>query len=106
MASRNLYTLGALVALLAVSCDKQGMQAPDARTEGQDSAPAANAHRIVSFNDEVMPILSDKCFHCHGPDAQNQESDFRLDTEEHAKQALKDGGYGIVAGNLEKSILQ
>ena len=57
----------------------------------------------VSFNDEVMPILSDKCFHCHGPDADNQKSDFRLDTEKHAKQALKDGGWGIVAGSLEKS---
>lgn len=73
-------------------------------TPPNDTSTASN-HRKVSFNDEVMPILSDKCFHCHGPDAENQKSDFRLDTEKHAKQALKDGGYGVVAGSLEKSIV-
>jgi hypothetical protein len=59
----------------------------------------------VSFNNHVMPILSDKCFHCHGPDAKNQESDYRLDTEENAKKALEGGGFGIVAGNLQESVL-
>ncbi|MFT5906780.1 MAG: hypothetical protein ACI9E1_002392, partial [Cryomorphaceae bacterium] len=49
------------------------------------------SYEKVSFNNHVMPILSDKCFHCHGPDAKNQESDYRLDTEENAKKALEGG---------------
>ena len=48
------------------------------------------SYEKVSFNNHVMPILSDKCFHCHGPDASNQESDYRLDTEENAKKALEE----------------
>ncbi len=52
----------------------------------------------LSFNADVKPILSDRCFKCHGPDAENQKSDFRLDTQGHAFANL--GGYfGIVAGD-------
>lgn len=40
----------------------------------------------IDFNRQIRPILSDKCFKCHGPDAKNQKSDFRLDTFEHAIQ--------------------
>ena len=56
----------------------------------------------VDFNRDIRPILADKCYFCHGPDAKNQKSEFRLDTEENA---LKDlGGYfGIVPGNLKES---
>ncbi len=53
-----------------------------------------DASNSVSFNDDVRPILSDKCFHCHGPDATNQESDFRLDTEEHAHESIVPGDLG------------
>jgi hypothetical protein len=45
----------------------------------------------VSFTRDVRPILSDKCFHCHGPDADNQESSFRLDTREHALEGIEEG---------------
>lgn len=58
----------------------------------------------LSFTQDVKPILSDRCFHCHGPDAKNQKSEFRLDTEEKAFADL--GGYfGIKPGDLEKSEL-
>ena len=58
----------------------------------------------ISFNRDVRPILSDRCFKCHGPDATNQDSEFRLDTREHATTDL--GGYfGIVPGNLADSEL-
>ena len=45
----------------------------------------------VSFNRDVRPILSDKCYHCHGPDADNQKSDLRLDTREAALDAIAEG---------------
>lgn len=56
----------------------------------------------ISFNRDIRAILSDNCFKCHGPDAQNQESEFRLDTEEHAHADL--GGYfGIKPGDPDAS---
>ncbi|TWU54566.1 Planctomycete cytochrome C [Rubripirellula tenax] len=58
----------------------------------------------VSFNRDVRPILSDRCFKCHGPDAANQESEFRVDTFDNATVDL--GVYfGVVPGDLEKSEL-
>ncbi|MEM9367529.1 MAG: PSD1 and planctomycete cytochrome C domain-containing protein [Planctomycetota bacterium] len=56
----------------------------------------------VSFSRDVLPILSDRCFHCHGPDESHREADLRLDLEDSAKEDL--GGYAaIVEGSLEKS---
>ncbi len=58
----------------------------------------------VSYNFQVRPILSDRCYHCHGPDAENQASGLRLDTETNALADL--GGYAaIVPGDLETSEL-
>ena len=58
--------------------------------------------RALDFNRDVRPILSGKCFHCHGPDAENQKSEFRLDTHENATADL--GGYaGIAPGDLDAS---
>lgn len=58
----------------------------------------------VDFRRQVQPILADRCFHCHGPDSQNQDSSFRLDSQENLLADL--GGYaGVVPGNLEKSEL-
>lgn len=44
----------------------------------------------VSYNFHVRPILSDKCFACHGPDANKREAGLRLDIPEEAFKALKD----------------
>jgi len=38
----------------------------------------------VSFNRDVRPILSDKCFFCHGPDAAKREAELRLDVRDVA----------------------
>ena len=59
----------------------------------------------ISYNFHIRPILSDKCFACHGPDANKRESDLRLDTEEGAFKALKEspGKFALVAGKPEES---
>ena len=58
----------------------------------------------VDFNFHVKPILSDRCYACHGPDAQNQQADLRLDNADGAYAALASGhGYAIVPGKPGRS---
>lgn len=54
----------------------------------------AIADEQISFNRDVRPILSDKCFHCHGPDAAERQADLRLDQEDSAKQDRE--GYAAI----------
>ncbi|HPH19473.1 MAG TPA: hypothetical protein PLE32_11865, partial [Haliscomenobacter sp.] len=60
---------------------------------------------VVDFNFHVKPILSDRCFKCHGPDAQKREADLRLDTKEGLFQALEKhkDQFVIVPGKPESS---
>ena len=57
----------------------------------------------VSFNKQIRPILSDKCFACHGPDAATRKANLRFDIEKDALAALKSGGFAIVPGDITKS---
>ncbi|MBK1833822.1 PSD1 and planctomycete cytochrome C domain-containing protein [Roseibacillus ishigakijimensis] len=49
------------------------------------------ADEPVDFSYQILPLLSDACFHCHGPDENTREADLRLDTEE--------GLYGLLKGD-------
>ena len=54
----------------------------------------------LDFNREVRPILSDKCFSCHGPDEHGRKADLRLDLEREAKNPEL---FAIVEGKPEES---
>ena len=52
---------------------------------------AAAADKPVDFVRDVRPILSDKCFKCHGPDENARQGELRLDLEAAARKVLSPG---------------
>ena len=90
---RTLWCYHIFILLLASSCrnndyNKDQIELPD----------------VVDFNYHVKPILSDKCFACHGPDKNAIKADLRLDISEGAiKKILNSGNHAIVPKNLGKS---
>ncbi len=58
----------------------------------------------VDFQREVRPILSDNCFHCHGPDPNTRLAGLRLD-EKDAALAVRPNGAAIVPGDPAASLL-
>ena len=59
----------------------------------------------IDFARDVLPILSDRCFHCHGPDANaGREGDLRLDSESDVKRD-RDGDFVVKPGDTKHSLL-
>jgi len=94
----GLATLG-LCLLLAYACQPSGEQMAG---RGGNAIP-----ETVDFNLHIKPILSDRCFKCHGPDPKTREGDLGLHTEEAAFAALgkDDPHYAIVPGDPKSSTL-
>ena len=67
-------------------------------------APALPAAEL-SFNRDVRPLLSDRCFACHGPDATDRKADLRLDRADGEDGAYRThkGSTAIKPGSLEDS---
>ena len=59
----------------------------------QDATPAR-----IDFGLHIRPILSEHCFHCHGPDSAHRQADLRLDDEETARSVIE-------PGNVQQSAL-
>src|ERR1700736_4863565 len=57
------------------------------------------AEQSPSFNRDIRPILSDKCYVCHGPDAAAKKVPMRLDSEAAAKADLGGGRRSVVEGD-------
>ena len=63
------------------------------------------AQSPVDFAREVRPILSDRCFLCHGPDAAKREAGLRLDVRDVSLGKLKSGRIAVVPGDSANSEL-
>ena len=61
----------------------------------------------ISFNHDIRPILSNKCFSCHGPDKHERKAELRLDLSEGPDGAYreKDGIFALKPGSIDDSEL-
>ncbi|OYW24945.1 MAG: chromosome segregation protein [Planctomycetales bacterium 12-60-4] len=68
------------------------------------SFSSALSAAMIDFSRDIQPILSDKCYFCHGPDAKERKGDLRLDVDMDAK-AVKEGVAAILPGRSHESTL-
>jgi hypothetical protein len=64
--------------------------------------PAPVGAQAVDFNRDVLPLLSSRCFTCHGPDATTRKAGLRLDVRAAAL-ADRDGTPALVVGRPDQS---
>ena len=87
-----IRTLLAAAALVAAGCSPR---APE----------VAGVPDVVDFNFHVRPILSDRCFKCHGPDDRTRKAGLRLDTRDGPFARLDSGRIAVVPGSTRRSEL-
>ncbi len=70
------------------------------------AASYENLPEVIDFNFHVRPILSDRCYQCHGPDENARKAGLRLDVQDAALGQLHDKpGFAIVPEKPEESEL-
>ena len=67
--------------------------------------PQSNISRHLDFNQDVQPILANRCFSCHGPDPEMRKADLRLDLADWAMKKRQGHRDAIVPGQPRKSEL-
>ncbi len=91
----QLYSLFVLPVLFGC-----GPQLPDEVAIAYSALPEE-----IDFNFHVKPILSDKCFACHGPDPESLQADLRLDQRSSTLEVKQSDEVAIVPGKSTGSHL-
>jgi len=102
---RGVATLKITIALLVLAgCNTKSDSQNDYASVTTEDAKIPDK---IDFTFHVKPIISDRCFKCHGPDKNAIEGDFSLVSPEEAYKALGEDKdhYAIVPNNVEKSEL-
>lgn len=96
MRKRHCVALAAICLLAYIACNRPGADKGGRTSKLPDE---------VDYNFHIRPILSDKCFTCHGPDANKREAGLRLDIGDSAFKALKEtpGAFAFVPGKPHQS---
>src|SRR6266576_6339716 len=68
-------------------------------------ASSSFASSKLDFNRDIRPLLSEKCFACHGPDARKVKGGLRLDLRSVATKPANSGKIAIVPGKPAESDL-
>ncbi|WP_242202173.1 PSD1 and planctomycete cytochrome C domain-containing protein [Aestuariivivens insulae] len=78
---------------------------PNANLSSNSSNPNVKLPDSIDYIFHVKPILSDRCYLCHGPDGGTREAGLRLDTKEGAYAAIGEhlDKHAIVPGDIESS---
>ena len=103
-----IFPLLAAVTLLGSGCGERGGGTSSPASASKDAAAAGDdrlavsVRQAVSFNNDIRPILSENCYHCHGPDPGTREEGLRLDVREAAVDD-RNGFPAIVPGDRGKS---
>ena len=63
----------------------------------------SDAGEKISYSREILPILSDKCFYCHGPDKNHRKEDLRLDVRE---EAIKAGAWDLKSPEKSEALIR
>ncbi|MEO5999691.1 MAG: PSD1 and planctomycete cytochrome C domain-containing protein [Chitinophagaceae bacterium] len=92
------------ILLLIISCGVMLLYTISCSSNKSDQI---NESEKISYNFQVRPILSDKCYKCHGPDAKQRQAGLRLDIEAEAYKALTEHprAHAIVPGKPDLSEL-
>lgn len=88
-----------------VVCGFFGFQTVSFAADASPTATVPPAAAAVDFNRDVVPILSNNCFKCHGPDSSERKARLRLDVRDVATKPAESGAIAIVPGKPDKSEL-
>lgn len=88
------------ISIVSLLCSCTGSN-DNGQSEALLTVKADSLPKLVDYNIHVRPILSDKCFNCHGPDKNKREAGLRLDNADAYNKI--DGHFAIVPKHPERS---